>query len=161
MTATRESNNETIPVTSSIFPYDDYARPGDDHPVIKCSSTLESNTQAATSKTKENKNQVFRKNNCTNMSHLRKKTTCEKTFTFENAESTLASRERDLQLDSEIKKRRQKTSTRTRKRLMKLEVKLEENKQKTHSYTRERLAEVERMHAQCKLKRSYRKIGFG
>ena len=94
------------------------------------------------------------------MDHLRTKTTCEKTFTFENAERTLATRERDLQLDSEIKKRRQKTSTRTRKRLMELEVKLEESKQKNRSYTRERLAEVERMHAQCKLKRSYRKIGF-
>ena len=43
---------------------------------------------------------------------------------------------------------------------MELEVKLEESKQKNRSYTRERLAEVERMHAQCKLKRSYRKIGF-
>ena len=131
MMATRESNNKTITVTSFIFLYDDHPFPDNDHPVRKSTSTIESNTQAATSKIKENKYQVSRKNNFTNISHLRTKTTCEKTVTFENAERTLTTRERVLQLESKIKKRRQKTSARTRERLMELESKLEEKKQGT------------------------------
>ena len=144
-----ESNNETITVTSSIFPFDDPS-------ARKCTSTIEANDQAAISRIKEIKYQALWKNNVANISHLRAKTTREKTVTFENAGRNLTTRERVLLLEDELEKRRQKTSTRTRERLMELEAKLEEKKQGTSSYTRERLAEVERMLSQSKLKTSSR-----
>ena len=149
MMATTESNNETITVTSSIFPYDD-------PPARKCASTIRADDQVSTSRKEENKYQAFRKSNITNICHLRAKTIHEKTVTFENAGKNMSTRERVLLLEDELKKRRQKTSTRTRERLMELGAKLEEKKQGTSSYTRERLAEVERMLAESKLKTSSR-----
>ena len=147
--ATTESNNETITVTSSIFPYDD-------PPARKCAPTIRADDQVSTSRKEENKYQAFRKSNITNICHLRAKTIHEKTVTFENAGKNMSTRERVPLLEDELKKRRQKTSTRTRERLMELEAKLEEKKQGTSSYTRERLAEVERMLAESKLKTSSR-----
>ena len=149
MMAGAEFNNETITVTSSIFPYDD-------PPVRKCASTIGADDQAATSGKEENKYQALWKSNTANISHLRAKTTREKTVIFENAGKNLTTRERVLLLEDELEKRRKKTSTRTRERLMELEIKLEEKKQGTSSYTRERLAEVEKMLAQSKLKTSSR-----
>ena len=156
MMATTAANNETITVTSSIFPYDDL-------PARKYTSTVRADDQASTtddqaetSRKEANKYQAFLKSNIANISHLRAKTTREKTVTFENARRHLTTREKVLLLEDELEKRRQKTSTRTHERLMELEAKLEEKKQGTSSYTRERLADVERMLAQSKLRTSSR-----
>ena len=71
MMAKTESNNETITVMSSIFPYDDL-------PARECTSTIGANDQAsttddqaATSGKEENKYQAFLKSNIANISRAK------------------------------------------------------------------------------------------